>query len=351
MDIVTFNSEAINWKRGLWTTLVLFGALAVIIFFKLPLALWAGAGGLAVGLVYFDAPLKDRLKFALEITIIGAIMLAFMLALAGMPPAVSPVQSALVLAIAIFAIGIMQSLGGPWIIVGFLLGILAYQAVLAANAAIYPAGTSAISYLIGGLIATGVVWVLHALFGEPHVDVEIKSLENVPARTLKRLNPTNYWFQFALVRAIAVFIAVWIGLTYFGSRWLWLSIIPFILITPAWPLTMLSTVRRLVGNLIGFAIMGVIGLLIAPNMTIDLVLFLIATFIAFSFIGTGTVPMVVVWTVWALAMERLVNPQPFLSDIIGTRFLAIAIGAVIALVAAWILTKLRKARVQDDGTD
>lgn len=119
MELITFNPDAITWKRGLWTTLVLFGALVAIIAFRLPLALWAGAGGMAVGLCYFDAPLRDRLEFALEITIIGAIVVAFTLMLAGTPPTVSPIQSALVLAVVIFAIGIMNPWAGPWIIAGF----------------------------------------------------------------------------------------------------------------------------------------------------------------------------------------------------------------------------------------
>ncbi|MEA3336395.1 MAG: FUSC family protein [Chloroflexota bacterium] len=344
MSFFDFNYKAVNWTRGIWTVITVVGAVLIIFLTGEPVAIWAGAGGMAIGLVYFNAPIETRLKFGVGLTIFGALSLGAILAFGG-----TTISSALILAVVIFAVGIMQSLGGPFIAAGFLVGILALNAVVAAGGSM-DATWAMGSYALGGLLAMVIVVIINAIRGAPPVETSIKSLQNVPSRTLSRLRPSSYWFQFALIRAIAVGLAVYLGLTFFGDRWMWMAATTFLIVTPAWPLSMMSTLQRLAGNVIGLAIIGLIGLAFGadPNALLDLGFFLLATLIAFAFIGAGTVPMVITWTVWAFAMERVINPEPFFIDVLGERFLAILAGAGLAIVTAYILTKLRQARKEPD---
>jgi uncharacterized membrane protein YccC len=102
----------------------------------------------------------------------------------------------------------------------------------------------------------------------------------------------------------------------------------------AWSLTL----KRIAGNLVGIAAFSLLSL-VSDARAYQVAVFLVITFIAFSFMGTGTVAMVTTWTAFAFSMAWLISDEFRFGEATGDRLLANLAGAAIALGAVFLLQR------------
>lgn len=265
LEFADFRPDAIRWRRGAWATTT--AALAIAAVFVVDVhSLWAGVAALVAGLVFFDAPVSQRLWFVVVLTVVGAGVVGSAIGFSGAWWA-----DAIVLALLTVVITTFQSLGGPFLAAGFFVGFVALNATVAAEGDAFNPVAATVAYLIGGAVAMLAISLLHLAGRDPDEDTPIvgaitplvgdeiedrqsDKLAGVGGKLAARLSPKSRAFVFSVIRGIAVGIAVALGQGWFDDSWLWLALPTFMLIVPAWDVAWASASKRLAGNLIGVGV-------------------------------------------------------------------------------------------------
>ena len=297
--------------------IVLFTYLLLTMFGQLGLT-----GALAALMVIVaDQPgsARERWIGVLVVTVLGS-AIAFFAAWAGN----EHVGVITLIAMGITALGTLTSAFGHTVAVrGLVLSLWAVVALSFAGLD-QPALALAVAFLVGGLVATTILWTVARLV--PRGSAETKA-EPV-SRSLDTLIHSPL-AAYALVRAVAVGVAIVLGITWFPQHPIWPALTVLLVMRPRLGEAAEAGVLRTAGTLGGVLLAEAVALLAGDNELIVFAAFVLAAFAMAALHKANYVLFVLFVTVLIILAGALLG-----GDVISAatqRVAATILGAIVAL--------------------
>ena len=266
-ELLRLDLSAVDLRKGLM-------GLGAILAFGLFVALFGNVGMVAALAVLFvilaDQPgtLRDHGTGVLIVTAAGTIIALIGVWAGSEHVLVSAALTFIVVLLASLAAGF----GAAMFVRGMLLSIWAVVAIsLAGNQA--DAFQLAVAFAGGGLIAAAIIWFRSRALPEPSLEGEAEEA----ARTLESVirSPLGWY---ALLRASAAAIALWVGASLFPEHTIWASLTVILVMKPRAGETIGAGLLRTIGTVLGIIVAEVLITLADGDQTVAFVGFMVAAF-------------------------------------------------------------------------
>ncbi|GAB4454804.1 MAG: hypothetical protein Kow0031_36650 [Anaerolineae bacterium] len=337
------NREAVNVRRGLLAVAIIAAAIALFLVVG-PLGLTAALGALIISMTDFGGPLPNRLKLMVGLTVSGSV-----LTLLGTAVGNSSWPAVVALFVITFICGLGFGGGQRAAILLFLLNL--WLVIAQSLSALGPPLQTAFGFALGGcavmLLAALTSWWQRRR--TPDDDTLDQPLAGAPPGTPWRqllasnLKPGSPWFIFALVRAVAVTLAMAAGILFFAEYPLWAAISTLIVISPDVNKAVPLGVQRAIGTALGAGLALLAGIVIGPGHTwLVVALFLLGGFAMIALQYVNYILFATLMTFTLLAMFGLIREDLMA---VGQNRVAATIVGILLAVAAVTLLKLLSDRL------
>lgn len=336
-DIARVDWGQVRFKRaasGLVSMLVVvafIGAVDDVVFAALMATLFvtaAGGGG----------SMRERLPNMVQFTVAGTALGGLAFWSAESAPAV-----ALVLGVATY-LGTLAAAAGPTSAkAGLYLTIWPLFALMMGSVDTEPWMVS-VAFLVGGAVAIGVTAIrLRVANKDEATDDVHDELDKVPGASFgQRLThaATGLIGVFALVRAVAVVVAVLLGFWWFSSYPLWVAITVIVVVKPSANQSMATAVQRTLGTALGVALAVLIAQVLPENELVLAMVFLASGFLMIAFNNANYTLFAAFLTSMLVFGQRLVQADAFEAG--WERLLATLVGALIAVAVTAVGAGLKR---------
>jgi hypothetical protein len=336
-DIVRVDWEQVRFKRaasGLLSMLAVvafIGAIGDVVFTALVATLFVTAAG-------GDGKMSQRLPGMVRFTVVGAALggLAFW-------PGDTALAVALVLGVATY-LGTVAAAEGPTSArAGLYLTIWPLFALMLGSAETEP-WTVVAAFLVGGAVAIGVTALRLRVSSEDVAGDEDlpDELDEVPGTSFgERVAhaATSPIGVFAVLRTVAVVLAVLLGFWWFSSYPLWVAITVIVVVKPSASQSMSTAVQRTLGTAVGVAVAVVLYQVLPKGDAAVVVAFLASGFLMIAFNNANYTLFAAFLTSMLVFGQRLVQADAFEAG--WERLLATLVGALIAMAVMGIAIGLK----------
>ncbi len=266
-ELLRLDLDAVDPQRGVM-------GLGAIVAFGVFVAIFGNVGmvaGMAVLFVILaDQPgsLRDRGIGVLALTALGVVISIIGVWAGPDHVVVSSMLTFVVVLLATLAAGY----GPAMALRGMLLSVWAVVAISLAGEE-ETAIQLAIAFAGGGAIAAGIIWFRTRALPEPSLEEDVEQT----ARTLEQIvrSPLGW---FALLRAAAVGLALWLGATIFHAHPIWAALTVILVMRPKAGETVGAGLLRTSGTLLGVLVAEALIAISGGDRTVVLVGFMVAGF-------------------------------------------------------------------------
>ena len=266
-ELLRLDLSAIDLHKGLM-------GLGAILAFGLFVAVFGTVGMVAALAVLFvvlaDQPgtLRDHGTGVLVLTAAGTVI-ALIGVWAGSEHVL--VSAALTFVVVLLAT-LSAGLGPAMLVRGMLLSVWAVLAISLAGET-ENAFQTAVAFAGGGLIAAGIIWLRTRALPEPSLETEAVTA----ARSIEGIirSPLGW---FALLRAAAAGLALWLGTLVFPGHTIWAALTVILVMKPRAGETIAAGLLRTVGTILGVIVAEVLIALTDGDQTMAFVGFMVAAF-------------------------------------------------------------------------
>jgi hypothetical protein len=249
-ELLRLDLDAVDLHKGV-TGLASILAFAVFVAIFGTIGMVAALATLFVIMADQPGPLRDRGIGVLIMTVVGSII-AFVGAWAGTQHiVVAALLTFVVVALATLAAGF----GPANVVRGMLLSVWAVVAVSMAGDT-DTALQMAVAFAGGGLIAAGIIWLRTRALPEPSIEAEAKGAAHTIGETIR--SPLGW---FALLRATAAGLAMWLGAVLFPEHAIWAALTVILVMKPKAGETLASGLLRTIGTVAGVVVAEVVILI------------------------------------------------------------------------------------------
>jgi hypothetical protein len=311
--------DQVSARRGLIGTLIVLVTILLLALFG-QLGLTGALAALMVIIADQPGPARERWIGIFAVTAIGS-GIAFLAAWAGD----EHLGVITLIAMAITALGTLTSAFGHVVAVRGL--VLSLWAVIALSFAGLeePALALAGAFLVGGLVATAILWVSAHTATRESAAVEPEPI----SRSLDKLVHSPL-AAFALVRAAAVGVAIVLGVTWFAQHPIWPALTVLLVMRPKLGEAVETGVLRTVGTLGGVLLAEAVVLIAGDIELVVFTAFVVSSFAMATLHKANYVLFVLFVTVLIILAGALLGGNV---DTAATqRIAATILGAIIALV-------------------
>jgi hypothetical protein len=322
-ELLRLDLEAVDLHKGLT-------GLASILAFGIFMAIFGNIGMVAALATLFviladhPGPLRDRGIGVLIMTVVGS-LIALIGVWAGLQHViVAALLTFVVVALATLAAGFGAALAAR----GMLLSVWAVVAISLAGET-ETALQLAIAFAGGGLIAAAVIWLRARAMPEPSLEVETEAAAHTFEEIVR--SPLGW---FALLRAAAAGLAMWLGAVLFPEHAIWAALTVILVMKPRAGETMASGLLRTIGTLVGVLVAEAIIVVNGGEAVVVLVGFLFAAFGMAALQKVNYAIFVACLTALLVLSDQLASGT---GEATATdRLLATLLGAAIAFIAIGI---------------
>ena len=319
-ELLRLDLDAIDLHKGVM-------GLGAILASGIFVALLGNIGMVAALAVLFgvlaDQPgsLRDHGLGVLIITALGTVIALIGIWAGPEHILVSTLLTFVVVLLATLAAG----LGAPMAVRGLLLSVWAVLAISLAGEQ-ESAFQLAVAFAGGGLIAAAIIWLRSRALPEPSLEDEAVQA----SRTVEQIvrSPLGW---FALLRAGAAGIALWLGATLFPEHVIWASLTVILVMKPRAGQTLAAGLLRTIGTVLGVIVAEVLIAVSGGEQIIVLVGFLVAAFATTALQTVNYAVFVACLTALLVLADQLAAGTGEATAI--DRLLATLLGAGLAIVA------------------
>jgi MFS family permease len=327
--------EQASVRRGLIGTLVVLVTILSLALLG-QVGLTAALAALMVIIADQPGPARERWTGVLVVTALGS-AIALLAAWAGS----EHLGIITLVAMAVTALGTLASAFGHAVAIRGL--VLSLWAVIALSFAGLeePALALAVAFLVGGLVATAILWVgarMNTSEGaEPVVQPVARSLDKLIHSPLA---------AYALVRAVAVGVAIVLGVTWFPQHPIWPALTVLLVMRPKLGEALEAGVLRTVGTLGGVLLAEAVVMVAGDRELIVFAAFVLAAFAMAALHGVNYVLFVLFVTTLIILTGALLGGD--VTAAATQRLLATILGAIIALAGIGIVrVTLERGKTRD----
>lgn len=336
-DIVRVDWEQVRFRRaasGLLSMLavvVFIGSVRDVIFAALMATLFVTAAG-------GDGTMSQRLPGMVRFSVVGAALggLAFW-------SATDALSVALVLGIATY-LGTLAAAEGPTAArAGLYLTIWPLFALMMGSADTEP-WTVVVGFLLGGAVAIGFAAFRLRVSTEAEAGDESlpNELDEVPGTSFGErlrgaaLSPIG---AFAVLRTVAVVLAVVLGFWWFSSYPLWVAITVIVVVKPSANQSMSTAVQRTLGTAVGVGVAVLLAQVLPKGDVAVVMAFLASGFLMIAFNNANYTLFAAFLTSMLVFGQRLVQADALEAG--WERLLATLVGALIAVAVIAIAVSVK----------
>ncbi len=266
-ELLRLDLDAVDLHKGLTGLLsILAFGLFVGIFGSIGMV--AALATLFVIMADQPGPLRDRVMGVLIMTVAGSLI-----ALVGIRAGPEHVIAASILTLVVVALAtLVAGLGSVYALRGLLLAVWAVVAISLAGET-ETAVQLAVAFAGGGLFAAVIIWLRTRAEPAPSIEEEARVSERDLAAIIR--SPLGW---FALLRAAAAGIAMWLGASLFPEHAIWAALTVILVMKPRAGETTVSGLLRTIGTLLGVIAAEALIAVSGGETVIVLIGFLLAAF-------------------------------------------------------------------------
>ena len=322
-ELLRLDLDAVDLHKGL-TGLLSILAFGVFVAIFGDIGMVAALAVLFVIMADQPGPLRARGMGVLTMTVAGSVIALFGVWAGPEHLIAASILTFVVVALATLAAG----LGAAYAVRGMLLAVWAVVAISLAGET-ETAVQLAVAFAGGGLIAAGIIWLRTRAQPAPSVEAEAQASERDLAAIAR--SPLGW---FALLRAAAAGIAMWLGASFFPEHAIWAALTVILVMKPRAGETMASGLLRTIGTLLGVIAAEALIALSGGEAVIVLMGFLLAAFAMAALQKVNYAVFVACLTALLVLADQLASGT---GEATATdRLLATLLGAAIAFLAIGI---------------